>query len=204
MIILLCFIISKLFSIPLQEYGLFQSGMYNMLNNYIFLLCLLGLSLLFLNSKKNIAYISYLVIFLLVYISTLIFIDSILRLIFLYNLDYLWGFDKFPLLVLYFLSILLGIILWFNPINNLVKIFLIIIFSFIISFHVALKEIEIFTLKSFISFPGGNLLIIVWLSIILIYLLKKFNKKYVHIFSKIYGSWLITIGIISAIFSLLY
>jgi hypothetical protein len=134
-------------------------------------------------------------------------IDLILNWIFLYNLDYFWGFDKFPLVILYFLSIFLGVILWFNPINNLFKTFVLIFFGFIIGFHVALKDIETFTLKSFINFPGGNLIIIIWLSIILIYLFKIFNifnKKYILFVSRIYGSWLITIGIISAIFSLLY
>ncbi len=204
MTILSYFLIRKLFYIPIQDYGLFESGMYNILNNYLFLLCLLGL-LLLLNNTNNIAYYVYLLaVLLLVYISTLIFIDVILELIFLYNLDLLWGFDKFPLVILYFLSIFLGIILWFNPISNLFKTFSIIIFSFATSFHIALKDIEIFTLKSFINFPGGNLIIIIWLSVILIYLLKIIKKNYIQSVSKIYGSWLIVIGIMSSIFSLLY
>ncbi len=201
------FIISKLFFIPIQEYGMFESGMYYILNNFIFLLCLAGLSLLLFNSNKNLSYFYFLGLFLLAYISTLMSIDLILNWIFLYNLDYFWGFDKFPLVILYFLSIFLGVILWFNPINNLFKTFVLIFFGFIIAFHVALKDIETFTLKSFINFPGGNLIIIIWLSIILIYLFKIFNifnKKYILFVSRIYGSWLITIGIISAIFSLLY
>ena len=204
MTILSYFLIRKLFYIPIQDYGLFESGMYNILNNYLFLLCLLGL-LLLLNNTNNIAYyIYFLTVLLLIYISTLIFIDVILELIFLHNLDLLWGFDKFPLVILYFLSIFLGIILWFNPISNLFKTLSIIIFSFAISFHIALKDIEIFTLKSFINFPGGNLIIIIWLSVILIYLLKTIKKNYIQSVSKIYGSWLIVIGIMSSIFSLLY
>ena len=94
--------------------------------------------------------------------------------------------------------------LWFNPINNAFKFLSIIIFSSIISFHVALKDIELFTIKSFINFPGGNLLITLWLSVTLIVVLKIFNTKYIRITSKIYGSWIIVIGIMSAIFSLIY
>lgn len=199
-----CLIISKLFYLTVAEYGLFSSGMYNIFNNYTLLLCLLGLSLLLVNTKKIITHFYFFITFLFFYILTLIFIDLILEVIFSNNLDLLWGFDKFPLVVLYFLSIFLGFMLWFNPINNAFKFLSIIIFSSIISFHVALKDIELFTIKSFINFPGGNLLITLWLSVTLIVVLKIFNKKYIRITSKIYGSWIIVIGIMSAIFSLIY
>ena len=203
-IFLPCLIISKLFYLTVAEYGLFTSGMYNIFNNYTLLLCLLGLSLLLVNTKKVITHLYFFITFLFFYILTLIFIDLILEVIFSNNLDLLWGFDKFPLVVLYFLSIFLGFMLWFNPINNTFKFLSIIIFSSIISFHVALKDIELFTIKSFINFPGGNLLITLWLGVILIVILKIFNKKYIRITSKIYGSWIIVIGIMSAIFSLIY
>ena len=203
-IFLPCLIISKLFYLTVAEYGLFTSGMYNIFNNYTLLLCLLGLSLLLVNTKKVITHLYFFITFLFFYILTLIFIDFILGIIFSNNLDRLWGFDIFPLVVLYFLSIFLGFMLWFNPINNTFKFLSIIIFSSIISFHVALKDIELFTIKSFINFPGGNLLITLWLGVILIVILKIFNKKYIRITSKIYGSWLIVIGIMSAIFSLIY
>ena len=199
-----CLIISKLFYLTVAEYGLFSSGMYNIFNNYTLLLCLLGLSLLLVNTKKIITHFYFFITFLFFYILTLIFIDLILEIIFSNNLDLLWGFDKFPLVVLYFLSIFLGFMLWFNPINNAFKFLSIIIFSSIISFHVALKDIELFTIKSFINFPGGNLLITLWLSVTLIVVLKIFNTKYIRITSKIYGSWIIVIGIMSAIFSLIY
>jgi len=199
-----CLIISKLFYLTVAEYGLFSSGMYNIFNNYTLLLCLLGLSLLLVNTKKIITHFYFFITFLFFYILTLIFIDLILEVIFSNNLDRLWGFDKFPLVVLYFLSIFLGFMLWFNPINNAFKFLSIIIVSSIISFHVALKDIELFTIKSFINFPGGNLLITLWLSVTLIVVLKIFNKKYIRITSKIYGSWIIVIGIMSAIFSLIY
>ena len=199
-----CLIISKLFYLTVAEYGLFSSGMYNIFNNYTLLLCLLGLSLLLVNTKKIITHFYFFITFLFFYILTLIFIDLILEVIFSNNLDRLWGFDKFPLVVLYFLSIFLGFMLWFNPINNAFKFLSIIIFSSIISFHVALKDIELFTIKSFINFPGGNLLITLWLSVTLIVVLKIFNTKYIQITSKIYGSWIIVIGIMSAIFSLIY
>ena len=203
-IFLPCLIISKLFYLTVAEYGLFTSGMYNIFNNYTLLLCLLGLSLLLVNTKKVITHLYFFITFLFFYILTLIFIDFILGAIFSNNLDRLWGFDIFPLVVLYFLSIFLGFMLWFNPINNTFKFLSIIIFSSIISFHVALKDIELFTIKSFINFPGGNLLITLWLGVILIVVLKIFNKKYIRITSKIYGSWIIVIGIMSAIFSLIY
>ena len=203
-IFLPCLIISKLFYLTVAEYGLFTSGMYNIFNNYTLLLCLLGLSLLLVNTKKVITHLYFFITFLFFYILTLIFIDFILGIIFSNNLDRLWGFDIFPLVVLYFLSIFLGFMLWFNPINNTFKFLSIIIFSSIISFHVALKDIELFTIKSFINFPGGNLLITLWLGVILIVILKIFNKKYIRIISKIYGSWIIVIGIMSAIFSLIY
>ena len=203
-IFLPCLIISKLFYLTVAEYGLFTSGMYNIFNNYTLLLCLLGLSLLLVNTKKVITHLYFFITFLFFYILTLIFIDFILGIIFSNNLDRLWGFDIFPLVVLYFLSIFLGFMLWFNPINNAFKFLSIIIFSSIISFHVALKDIELFTIKSFINFPGGNLLITLWLGVILIVILKIFNKKYIRIISKIYGSWIIVIGIMSAIFSLIY
>tara|TARA_B110000003_G_scaffold70871_1_gene72239 strand:- start:355 stop:999 length:645 start_codon:yes stop_codon:yes gene_type:complete len=203
-IFLPCLIISKLFYLTVDKYGLFTSGMHNIFNNYTLLLCLLGLSLLLVNTKKVITHLYFFITFLFFYILTLIFIDFILGVIFSNNLDRLWGFDKFPLVVLYFLSIFLGFMLWFNPINNAFKFLSIIIFSSIISFHVALKDIELFTIKSFINFPGGNLLITLWLGVILIVILKIFNKKYIRIISKIYGSWIIVIGIMSAIFSLIY
>ena len=203
-IFLPCLITSKLFYLTVDKYGLFTSGMYNIFNNYTLLLCLLGLSLLLVNTKKVITHLYFFITFLFFYILTLIFIDFILGVIFSNNLDRLWGFDKFPLVVLYFLSIFLGFMLWFNPINNTFKFLSIIIFSSIISFHVALKDIELFTIKSFINFPGGNLLITLWLGVILIVILKIFNKKYIRIISKIYGSWIIVIGIMSAIFSLIY
>lgn len=203
-IFLPCLITSKLFYLTVDKYGLFTSGMHNIFNNYTLLLCLLGLSLLLVNTKKVITHLYFFITFLFFYILTLIFIDFILGVIFSNNLDRLWGFDKFPLVVLYFLSIFLGFMLWFNPINNTFKFLSIIIFSSIISFHVALKDIELFTIKSFINFPGGNLLITLWLGVILIVILKIFNKKYIRIISKIYGSWIIVIGIMSAIFSLIY
>ena len=203
-IFLPCLIISKLFYLTVAEYGLFSSGMYNIFNNYTLLLCLLGLSLLLVNTKKIITHFYFFITFLFFYILTLIFIDLILEVIFSNNLDLLWGFDKFPLVVLYFLSIFLGFMLWFNPINNTFKFLSIIIVSSIISFHVALKDIELFTIKSFINFPGGNLLISLWLCVTLIVVLKIFNKKYIRITSKIYGSWIIVIGIMSAVFSLIY
>ena len=184
-IFLPCLIISKLFYLTVAEYGLFSSGMYNIFNNYTLLLCLLGLSLLLVNTKKIITHFYFFITFLFFYILTLIFIDLILEVIFSNNLDRLWGFDKFPLVVLYFLSIFLGFMLWFNPINNTFKFLSIIIVSSIISFHVALKDIELFTIKSFINFPGGNLLITLWLSVTLIVVLKIFNAKYIRITSKI-------------------
>ena len=128
-IFLPCLIISKLFYLTVDKYGLFTSGMHNIFNNYTLLLCLLGLSLLLVNTKKVITHLYFFITFLFFYILTLIFIDFILGIIFSNNLDRLWGFDIFPLVVLYFLSIFLGFMLWFNPINNTFKFLSIIIFS---------------------------------------------------------------------------
>ena len=56
-------IISKLFFMPSSEYGLFESGMYNIFNNYLLLLCLLGLALLLLNTKKNMTHLYFFLTF---------------------------------------------------------------------------------------------------------------------------------------------
>ena len=77
-----CLIISKLFYLTVAEYGLFSSGMYNIFNNYTLLLCLLGLSLLLVNTKKITTHFYFFISFLFFYILTLIFIDLILGVIF--------------------------------------------------------------------------------------------------------------------------
>jgi hypothetical protein len=198
------YIIDRLFFMPVRNYSLFESGMVNIFNNYIFLLCLLGLSIIMADIKKSLSYIYILVFFIVAYLITLIMFNTILDWVFLFNLDAYFGFDKFPLVIIYLLSILIGIVLWIHPINYFYKIGFSIIFAVITSFHVGLKDIEIFTISSLVNFPGGNLLIIIWLSIMIIYLLKLFNEKYTIIISRIYGSWLITIGVMSSLFSLLY
>lgn len=198
------YILDKIFILPVKDYNLFESGMVNILYNYIFLLCLFGMSITLVNLKKISLYMLLLVFFIVTYLITLILFNIILNLVFVFNLDAYFGFDKFPLIIIYLLSTFIGIILWFHPINYFCKIILVIIFGFITSFHIGLKDIEAFSVSSLINFPGGNLLIIIWLSILIIYLLKFINKKYTIIISKIYGSWLITIGIMSLLFSKLY
>ena len=198
------FIIGKLFFLPIQDYNLFVSGMVNISNNYVFLLCLLGLLIILADTEKLFLYIYLLIIFIVTYFITLIFFDVILDWVFLINLDVYFGFDKFPIVIIYLLSTFIGIVLWVYPINYFFKIFLLIFFGFITSFHVGLKDIEAFTVSSLVNFPGGNLLVIIWLSIIITFLLKLFNNKYSVTISRVYGSWLITIGIMSHLFSFLF
>ena len=51
------YILDRLFFIPFRDYSLFESGMVNIFNNYIFLLCLLGLSIIMADIKKSLSYI---------------------------------------------------------------------------------------------------------------------------------------------------
>ena len=196
--------ILKIVFTPMRDYGLFLSGLYNILSNYIFLLSILGFSLFLYEIKKNKYYFIILNIFFSVFILTQISFNIILELIFYHKLDLIFGFDKFPLTILYLLNIFIGLFLWFSLHRNVFKYLVTIIFSIVTSLHIGLNDIELFTLKSFINYPGGNVFILIMLVGLFVYLFKLFNKRYINIGSKILGSWMIVIGLISCIFSLSY
>ena len=195
-------ILKTLFT-PAKDYGLFLSGIYNIINNYIYLLNIIGFSLL-LYELKNKYYIFIFNIFLIVFVSTQLSFNIILEFIFYSKLDLIFGFDKFPLTILYLLNIFIGLFLWFSLHRNVFKYLITIIFSIVTSLHIGLNDIELFTLKSFINYPGGNVFILIILVGLFVYLFKLFNKRYINIGSKILGSWMIVIGLISCIFSLSY
>jgi len=195
-------ILKTLFT-PAKDYGLFLSGIYNIINNYIYLLNIIGFSLL-LYELKNTYYIFIFNIFLIVFVSTQLSFNIILEFIFYSKLDLIFGFDKFPLTILYLLNIFIGLFLWFSLNRNVFKYLITIIFSIVTSLHIGLNDIELFTLKSFINYPGGNVFILIMLVGLFVYLFKLFNKRYINIGSKILGSWMIVIGLISCIFSLSY
>jgi len=195
-------ILKTLFT-PAKDYGLFLSGIYNIINNYIYLLNIIGFSLL-LYELKNKYYIFIFNIFLIVFVSTQLSFNIILEFIFYSKLDLIFGFDKFPLTILYLLNIFIGLFLWFSLNRNVFKYLITIIFSIVTSLHIGLNDIELFTLKSFINYPGGNVFILIILVGLFVYLFKLFNKRYINIGSKILGSWMIVIGLISCIFSLSY
>ena len=197
------FLIIKLVTIPIEEYGLFSSGLYNILSNYSFVLSLVGISLILFDLKNHKLFYSLVLVF-VIFVVTQLLSNKILDLIFYYNIDQIFGYDKFPLTILYFLSIIVGAFLWLSPVKYLLKFFSIIIFTFMTSVHIILKDIEVFSLKSLVSFPGGNLFSSIVIIGLVIYLLKIIKNKYVLIGSKIYGSWLVVIGIMSLVFSLLY
>ena len=196
--------ILKIVFTPMRDYGLFLSGLYNILSNYIFLLSILGFSLLLYEIKKNKYYFIILSIFFSVFILTQISFNIILELIFYHKLDLIFGFDKFPLTILYLLNICIGFLLWFIPFKNLVKYLITIIFSFVSSMNIGLNDIEVFSIKSFANYPGGNVFILVMLIGLFLYLFKLINRKYINIGSKIFGSWMVVISLISCIFSLIY
>ena len=128
-----------------KDYGLFLSGMFNILSNYIYLLSILGFSLL-LYQLKNKYYIFVLFMFLIVFIITQLLFNIILELIFYAKLDLIFGFDEFPLTILYLLNIFIGFFLWLSPLKNIIKYLISIIFSFITSLHIGLNDIEFFSL----------------------------------------------------------
>ena len=188
---------------PGKDYGLFLSGMFNILSNYIYILSILGFSLLLYELKIK-YYIFSLFMFLIIFIITQLSFDIILELIFYSKLDLIFGFDKLPLTILYLLNIFIGFFLWLSPLKNEINYFITIFFSFITSLHVGLNDIEFFTFKSFINYPGGNLFILIMLIGLFVYLLKFFNIKMVNIGAKIFGSWIIVISLISCFFSIMY
>tara|TARA_Y100001970_G_scaffold181255_1_gene220609 strand:+ start:621 stop:1274 length:654 start_codon:yes stop_codon:yes gene_type:complete len=196
--------ILKIVFTPMRDYGLFLSGLYNILSNYIFLLSILGFSLFLYEIKKNKYYFIILSIFFSVFILTQISFNIILELIFYHKLDLIFGFDKFPLTILYLLNICIGFLLWFIPFKNLVKYLITIIFSFVSSMNIGLNDIEVFSIKSFANYPGGNVFILVMLIGLFLYLFKLINRRYINIGSKIFGSWMVVISLISCIFSLIY
>ena len=196
--------ILKIVFTPMRDYGLFLSGLYNILSNYIFLLSILGFSLFLYEIKKNKYYFIILSIFFSVFILTQISFNIILELIFYHKLDLIFGFDKFPLTILYLLNICIGFLLWFIPFKNLVKYLITIIFSFVSSMNIGLNDIEVFSIKSFSNYPGGNVFILVMLIGLFLYLFKLINRRYINIGSKIFGSWMVVISLISCIFSLIY
>lgn len=188
---------------PGKDYGLFLSGMFNILSNYIYILSILGFSLLLYELKIK-YYIFSLFMFLIIFIITQLSFDIILELIFYSKLDLIFGFDKLPLTILYLLNIFIGFFLWLSPLKNEINYFITIFFSFITSLHIGLNDIEFFTFKSFINYPGGNLFILIMLIGLFVYLLKFFNIKMVNIGAKIFGSWIIVISLISCFFSIMY
>ena len=188
---------------PGKDYGLFLSGMFNILSNYIYILSILGFSLLLYELKIK-YYIFSLFMFLIIFIITQLSFDIILELIFYSKLDLIFGFDKLPLTILYLLNIFIGFFLWLSPLKNVINYFITIFFSFITSLHIGLNDIEFFTFKSFINYPGGNLFILIMLIGLFVYLLKFFNIKMVNIGAKIFGSWIIVISLISCFFSIMY
>jgi hypothetical protein len=133
-----------------------------------------------------------------------IFFNIILDFIFYYNIDLIFGFDKFPLIILYLFNIFIGILLWFSPYKTISKYFIILLFGFISSLHIGLKDIEDFSINSFVNYPAGNIFIIIMLTGLFIYIFKFLNRKYILIGSKIFGSWLVVIGIISCMSSIIY
>ena len=186
-----------------KDYGLFLSGMFNILSNYIYLLSILGFSLL-LYQLKNKYYIIILFMFLIVFIITQLLFNIILELIFYAKLDLIFGFDEFPLTILYLLNIFIGFFLWLSPLKNIVKYLITIIFSFITSLHIGLNDIEFFSLKSLMNYPGGNLFILIMLIGLFVYSFKFLNVKMINVASKIFGSWMIVISLISCFFSIIY
>ena len=102
------------------------------------------------------------------------------------------------------LNIFLGILLLFSPHKIILKYLIVIIFSFISSLHIGLKDIEAFSIKSFINYPGGNIIIIIMLIGLFVNIFKFISRKYIFIGSKIFGSWLVVIGIISCLTSIIY
>ena len=180
-----------------KDYGLFLSGMLNILSNYIYLLSILGFSLL-LYQLKNKYYIIILFIFLIVFIITQLLFNIVLELIFYAKLDLIFGFDEFPL------NIFIGFFLWLNSLKNIIKYLITIIFSFITSLHIGLNDIEFFSLKSLMNYPGGNLFILIMLIGLFVYSFKFLNVKMINVASKIFGSWMIVISLISFFFSIIY
>ncbi len=202
-ILLISITILKILFTPAKDYGLFLSGIYNIINNYVSLLSIIGFSLL-LYELKNKYYFYIFSLFLLVFVGTQLSFNIILDVIFYSKLDLFFGFDKFPLTILYLLNILIGLFLWFNSYKNIFKYLITIIFSLVTSLHIGLNDIEFFTFKSFINYPGGNVFTIIILTGLFVYLFKLLNKIYINIGSKILGSWMIVIGLISCIFSVSY
>tara|TARA_B000000475_G_scaffold264152_1_gene251406 strand:+ start:680 stop:1330 length:651 start_codon:yes stop_codon:yes gene_type:complete len=202
-IFLVSIAIFKILFTPAKDYGLFLSGIHNIISNYIYLLSVLGISLL-LYELENKYYLLIFHIFLLVFIGTQISFNIILDFIFYYKLDLIFGFDKFPLTILYLLNIFIGLFLWFSPFKNVFIYIITIIFSLVTSLHIGLNDIEFFTLKSFINYPGGNVFVLIILIGLFIYIFKFLNKRYLNIGSKILGSWMIVISLISCIFSVSY
>ena len=186
-----------------KDYGLFLSGMFNILSNYIYLLSILGFSLL-LYQLKNKNYIIILFMFLIVFIITQLLFNIILEFIFYAKLDLIFGFDEFPLTILYLLNIFIGFFLWLSPLKNIIKYLITIIFSFITSLHIGLNDIEFFSLKSVMNYPGGNLFILIMLIGLFVYSFKFLNVKMINVASKIFGSWMIVISLISCFFSIIY
>ena len=186
-----------------KDYGLFLSGMFNILSNYIYLLSILGFYLL-LYQLKNKYYIIILFMFLIVFIITQLLFNIILELIFYAKLDLIFGFDEFPLTILYLLNIFIGFFLWLSPLKNIVKYLITIIFSFITSLHIGLNDIEFFSLKSLMNYPGGNLFILIMLIGLFVYSFKFLNVKMINVASRIFGSWMIVISLLSCFFSIIY
>ncbi|PPR16129.1 MAG: hypothetical protein CFH33_00971 [Alphaproteobacteria bacterium MarineAlpha9_Bin3] len=197
------FILMKLIFIPVDNYGLFLSGSYNIFTNYFLLLSILGYSLLLFKCDNKSLFL-IINIFLFIFFITQFLFTIILELIFHFKIDLIFGFDRFPEAILYILNILIGILMWFPTNKVLYKYLISIIISFILSLHIGLKDIEVFSLKSFISYPGGNILIIIVLIGLLIFISNYFQQRYILVGSKILGSWIIVIGVISSIFSLIY
>ena len=177
--------------------------MFNIVSNYIYLLSILGFSLL-LYQLKNKYYIIILFMFLIVFIITQLLFNIILELIFYAKLDLIFGFDEFPLTILYLLNIFIGFLLWLSPLKNIIKYLITIFFSFITSLHIGLNDIEFFSLKSLMNYPGGNLFILIMLIGLFVYSFKFLNVKMINVASKIFGSWMIVISLISCFFSIIY
>jgi len=192
----------KLFSIPKNEFGLFQSGIVNLVTNYSLLLSFIYLGTIFSQIYKTKIYI-LLFVFLFSFVTTLLFFDEILEIIFILGLDAVFGFDKFSLIITYFLSIILGIFIWLNPVRHIyLCFFLVLLFSFIFALNVGLKDIDVFGFKSFINFPGGNIYMAYWVLTSVSCILKILKIKNVTVFLKIFSSWLVGIGCLSIFFSI--
>jgi len=192
----------KLLLIPKNEFGLFQSGIVNLVTNYSLLLSFICLGIIFSQIYKTKIYI-LLLVFLFSFVTTLLFFDAILEVVFILNLDAVFGFDKFSLIITYFLSIILGIFIWLNPVRHLYLCFiLVLLFSFIFALNVGLKDIEVFGFKSFVNFPGGNIFMVYWILTSVSCILRLLKIKNVTVFLKIFSSWLVAIGCLSIFFSI--